>query len=261
MFAKLLKREWRETRSVILLLCAVILLSGVTIGLCTRYLGSQAGDTIRWLEMVSTTLAILGFLVLGACCAASLIYLLYHYYSSRFTSQGYLTFTLPAGHHSLLLSSILNTVLCILLVLVAAVASMGIALWLTVLADNARHVTWGDVTMTLGYLLKALSEAYADYVPEILALAGSGVLWALSRLVVLMLAVTAGSLLAKKHKILMGVAVYYAISLVVGIFNALLTLTGAFDSLVVGNALLSAALLLDGYYAMYFLTSRKLNLN
>ena len=38
MFAKLLKHEWRATRSIIVLLCVIILISGLTVGGVMHYM-------------------------------------------------------------------------------------------------------------------------------------------------------------------------------------------------------------------------------
>ena len=86
----------------------------------------------------------------------------------------------------------------------------------------------------------------------------------------LMLAVTVGSLIAKKHKILAAVAVFYGIHVLISIATAFLmsandvlsdgalaAMSGFFGR----TALLMTALSLGGYFLMYWLVDRKLNLN
>ena len=92
----------------------------------------------------------------------------------------------------------------------------------------------------------------------------------LNRTAMLMLAVTVGSLIAKKHKILAAVAVFYGIHVLISIATAFLmsandvlsdgalaAMSGFFGR----TALLMTALSLGGYFLMYWLVDRKLNLN
>ena len=90
-------------------------------------------------------------------------------------------------------------------------------------------------------------------------------LTALSQLIMLMLAVTIGGMAAKKHPILMAILVYYGISLVWTIIEVtVLVGNGALNKTlsVMGTMnVLSAVTIVGGYFIMYFLTTRKLNLN
>ena len=80
-----------------------------------------------------------------------------------------------------------------------------------------------------------------------------------------MLSVTIGAMAAKKHPILMAILVYYGIGFVknavyLTVFvggNAMLS-----ELNIMGTSdLLSVLTILGGYFAMYFLTAKKLNLN
>ena len=127
MFAKLLKQEWRGSRKVIGVLCAVILISGVIIG-------TTALAMTKWGSLgdsdVAATLAVLlvmaCVIAVALSCAASIVYVLCRFYRSRFTEEGYLTYTLPVSNHSLMLSSILMSAAEMLLVLVAAAVDQAV---------------------------------------------------------------------------------------------------------------------------------------
>ena len=130
MFAKLLKNEWRSSRKTIATLCTVILISGLLIGSATLAM-------VRWdsLSSGSDLLAIIPMLLISLCimavavsCAASVFYALWRFYRSRFTEEGYLTYTLPVNNHFLILSSLLMSALEILLVLLAAGVAVALAL-------------------------------------------------------------------------------------------------------------------------------------
>lgn len=89
-------------------------------------------------------------------------------------------------------------------------------------------------------------------------------------LVVLMLSVTIGSILAKKHKILAAVGVYYGIHVALSMVTSFTMAMGVFSGTdgkvwmlryLGGMALLMAAVSIVGYFLMYALVDRKLNLN
>ncbi len=267
MFAKLLKHEWRSSRRVLGLLCITILACGAVIGGSGFYLAWSGdrrmlgNDSI--LTMVLTLLLMAAILAIGICCAGGVFYLIWRYYQSRFTDEGYLTFTLPVNHHQLLLSSILNTVWGCILLILAAGAAMVIALALLLMAYN-QEIIWADTFYAVRRVIPELLSSFQRNWKELTALCVSAVMSGLSAIVELMLAVTIGAMIAKRHKLLAAVGVLYGINLVqtavfipqvVQIFdeeNDLLLLT--FPS-VAGIVLIVAE-----YFLMYWLTSRKLNL-
>ena len=88
------------------------------------------------------------------------------------------------------------------------------------------------------------------------------VLMGLATLLTLMLAVTIGATAAKKHPILLAIAVYYGLSLVrmAACLNAANACTSSGATLA-ALAGVNAAAILIAYFWMYYLTSRKLNLS
>ena len=111
MFTKLLKNEWRASRKTIGLLCAVILISGLLIGSASLglfYMAENTGSDA--LFVLLTILVVVCVVAVALSCAASVFYALWRFYRSRFTEEGYLTYTLPVNHHQLMLSGILVSV-------------------------------------------------------------------------------------------------------------------------------------------------------
>lgn len=263
MFAKLLKQHWRSTRGVLGLLCAIILISGVALGLSVRFL-TDWSDTAQWLETVFVIVVMFCFLAVGICCASGLIYLLYHYYQTRFTDQGYLTFTLPVSQHQLLLSGVTGVVLGNLLVLLTAAVAVALAMGIMVLSIPENLQALGMLRQEFGMLWHSLWEALGSYGGTLLKFVGLAVVFGLSEVVLLMLAVTCGALIAKKHPLLMTAVVYYGIRAAQTVFYGIVTastfLAGTTSALLTTMALTSLAILLGGYFLMYHLTSRKLNL-
>ena len=94
---------------------------------------------------------------------------------------------------------------------------------------------------------------------------GTVLLAGLHEIVVLMLSVTIGAMIAKKYKLLAAVGAYYLIALAeLMIRMAVMTntiLSENVASLFTGFNWIALVTIVGGYWLMYFLTSRKLNLN
>jgi len=92
----------------------------------------------------------------------------------------------------------------------------------------------------------------------------SAVFGALSELIVLMLAVTIGAMLAKKHKLLAAVAVYYGITMVQSVLFSMVAISVSTTQdptpLLASPGVLGIVTALGGYFLMHYLTSKKLNL-
>lgn len=266
MFGKLIKAEWRASRRVVGILCLAVLLAGLVLGGigCGLFLG----ETHNWhmhgtVELLVALLTAAAMMTMAIAWAASVFYALWRFYKSRFTEEGYLTFTLPVNGHQLMLSSILASILEILAVILATVAATLLGLGISALGLPWNEVPadfWPKVWEQLG---EAWSE-FARYGDIAVQAALMMLLGALSRLIVLMLAVTIGGMAAKKHPVLMALLAYCGI----GFVQMLISLTVLASGLVQTSGLtvgimnaMSLVTILGGYFLMYFLTTRKLNLN
>lgn len=266
MFGKLIKAEWRASRRVVGLLCLAVLLAGLVLGGigCGLFLG----ETYNWhmhgtVELLLVLLTAAAMMTMAIAWAASVFYALWRFYKSRFTEEGYLTFTLPVNGHQLMLSSILASILEILAVILATVAATLLGLGISALGLPWKEVPadfWPKAWEQLG---EAWSE-FARHGDIAVQAALMMLLGALSRLIVLMLAVTIGGMAAKKHPVLMALLAYCGI----GFVQMLISLTVLASDLVLTSGLtvgimnaMSLVTILGGYFLMYFLTTRKLNLN
>lgn len=258
MFAKLLKQEWRGSRKVIGVLCAVILISGVIIG-------TTALAMTKWGSLgdsdVATTLALLlvmaCVIAVALSCAASIVYVLCRFYRSRFTEEGYLTYTLPVSNHSLMLSSILMSAAEMLLVLVTAAVAVMVAFGIFALALPWQEVgpdTWNALRETAACVFRSLGEN-AGVLGQAIAFV---VLMGLSELIELMLAVTVGGMAAKKHPILMAVLVYYGLEFVR--LLVMVTKVMRMKPVLAAANVVSLVVIVGGYFLIYWLTDKKLNL-
>lgn len=260
MFGKLMKAEWRASRRVIGALCAVVLISGALLGLLGNLLlreGTGSWQLPGFVNVLFSLLSMTAVLAVTLSLAASVFYVLWRYYRSRFTEEGYLTYTLPVNNHQLMLSSILASVLEILLVGLATVAAMAIAFGIF-----SAELPWNEVDRGLVWSRFRELLSLRPVAGDVLLVLLNMVLMGLAALLTLMLAVTIGATAAKKHPILLAIAVYYGLSLVrmAAYLNAAdaCTSSGATLAALAG---VNAAAMLIAYFWMYYLTSRRLNLN
>lgn len=281
MFTKLLKHEWRATRGILALLCIIVLIAGITIG-CTMQImvnASRDGATIgvngapipetlqpmsEFAEVACVLLIMAGVAAVAICSAGSLFFLIYRFYKRCFTDEGYLTFTLPVTSHQILLSSLVNTIIGELIMLLAVGLSVGIAV-LLFLGAFPENLIWGpDLSMGLKEAFSQMWASLAEHMDVLASMTATGIISALAELIVLMLAVTIGAMIAKKHKILAAVGVYYGISMVQSFALTFANLSVVSEENILhifsATGLTSLAIGIGGYFLMHHLVNRKLNL-
>lgn len=275
MFAKLLKHEWRSTREMLGILCLISLGASLLGGLTMCYLfyvSSHDGGGNEALKILSVLFMIAAMIALAVVGAAAVLVYMGRFYKSRFTDEGYLTFTLPVNTHQNLLASLVNT--AIGMVLITLVICLSGCLWMVIAfagVEGFYQTVWEHFP-ELWEKFWSLVQTHAGEIPWGLVARGllSALTGVINSLVMLMLAVTVGSLIAKKHKILAAVAVFYGIHVLISIATAFLmsanvALSGGALAAMSGffgrTALLMTALSLGGYFLMYWLVDRKLNLN
>ena len=260
MFAKLLKMEFRSTWNVLGILCLSLVGAGLLGGVAIRYLVVEDAPK-QWLLILCTLAIVAAVLFFAVCCAAALIVQIVRFYRSRFTDEGYLTFTLPVTTHQILLSSFITSAVNLIAIAAVAVVSF-VLMGLCVVPEfeilrKGLHILWeelpelwsrftqADVLQAFGLLLLNMIVAFSN------------------ELILIMLAVTIGSLVAKKHKILAAVAFYYILHVVDLTFTgvSMVKLAESPDSLLGLLAIVNLTIAVAGYFLMYFLVDKKLNLN
>ena len=275
MFAKLLKHEWRSTQGMLGILSLIALGAGLLGGLTTCYLfyaGTHTDVGNNVLTIISVLFMMAALIVMTLIGLAALVVYIGRFYKSRFTDEGYLTFTLPVSTHRNLLASLVNT--AVGMILMTIVVCAGVAIW-----AGIALVGLEEFYRSLWQNFPELWERGWQAVRELLEQIPSGILvkmllsaaiGGVSSLIMLMLAVTVGSVVAKKHKIFAAVGVFYGIQVLISLVSAF-TLAAAqrFDtgalamtgSLLDRGMVLTAVLGIGGYFLMYWLVDRKLNLN
>lgn len=279
MFSKLLKYEWKANASLlsILSLCALgVGFLGAGLLRAIEYTGKSIENAQMATVAVSGLSSMLVFVgvALVAYALAVQFITFFRFYKNKFTDQGYLTFTLPVTAHQIFLSSFLNILIWLVISVVVLLCAFCIIVFVGIggpweelkeifsgiendLQGIQVHVPGMGAFLTLSVLQIFVAPVYA--------------------IVLLMTSITLGCVLAKKHKILATIGMYYCINMVVNIASSVLSviptilmigsaMTGADDyfrylALSVGlTILLQLGLMVGGYFWSVHLMKHKLNL-
>ena len=163
------------------------------------------------LIFVSTILALLAFSVFSE------ILIMYRYYTHLFTDEGYLTFTLPVKTSSILNSKLINA----LIWSVYTVLVVFFCIFLYVIFGTAEEGLINSKIFTeIKNALELLTQTYSawvilKYIVEIVVIFIISLLYGVLSIY---LALTIGSIIAKKHKILAAIGIYYGLNTVMSIF-------------------------------------------
>ncbi len=288
MFAKLLKHEFAYNRRLLGLLTGAILGIGIMATVILRVVCNYMGDVmdgnnfLLQMAMIGMT-ATLFFSAVALCLymVAVQLVLMYRFYKNKFTDEGYLTFTLPVSTKAIYWSSFLNMFIWLAISSVVVVAIVTVALLFGTATDGLvntgifdavskfilelQEIPW-DLVMEMEYA----GQAIAIMVIYILTL----LVTPFYTLMLPMACITAGAVLAKKHKILAAIGVYYGVNMVVGIAGSMMsilptiflnfgTADTSFTYMVVTtaiNLLLTVGLTLGSYFTTTYLMKHKLNL-
>ena len=268
MFAQLLKHIFRSQRKLLLLLSAAALGIGA-IGSIFSWVMSSAvesgiNDAAREMQGVFSAMMIMGVCFsLAGYVVAVWILLVYRFYKSNFSQEGYLTFTLPVTTHQVLLANIVNIVIWTLIASLVCLISFGL---ITVPFIRIIAADMGDMPADFSMLAEQFGAG------NILLQLYSWLSSAVYALILPLLSVVLGSLAAKKHKLLAGFGIYYGINAAISILSGIITTVSLFVEISSGinenfftvTAFLSATIQLTigvaGYCLMHYLVDKKLNL-
>lgn len=261
MFTKLLKHEFRAVRKSLWPLSIAALLSSV-VGYIIMLIATSniEIEDNAILESLATVLqgGIYVFLVVYAIGSSISLYV--RFYRTKFTDEGYLTFTLPASTHQILLSSILNMV--IWFAIVAVVLAVCIVLLISPLVVELNNEL--DFSNLFSYIeAPPIGVIFVSTLQFICSMCYG--------LILPLLAITIGSLFAKKHKLLAAFGVGYGINMAVSFVSSLLTILELTSSDMlyeeyyisissVITSVLSLILAVVGYFVMHHLIKNKLNI-
>lgn len=223
MLRKLLKYDLKAVWKTWLWLAAAALLVAIPGGFCFRFLNSTMGESSAFfllqlsavLGVLACMLVIVGFLVVTE------ILVFWRFYVNFFSDEGYLTFTLPVSRAQLLLSKTLNA--CIWLLSGFAVITVSVLEIVLIVQPSAV----GELFKGLGTLITLGGFWSVLWFLELILIALAGMWLSVS---IIQLCITIGSIVAKKHKILASIGIYYLVNMVLGFASQIFTVVGLFSA-------------------------------
>lgn len=277
MLGKLYKYDMKALDKKLLPLAAGIFSSAALCTLTVKILISYFENDVENLFLILSTVA--GSIFVGISAVALVAYpvvalfiAFVHYYKNFFSDEGYLTFTLPVKTSELLLSKFLAIVTHALIAFSVFCASVSLIVFIGTSPDSFVNTEVIDV---IGEWTELMTEYSGGFITASygLNLVASGIYF----IVIALLSVTMGALIAKKHKILAAIGIYYVInmatSLVSSVFNTLFSwifIDGLMDNLIsasaavsvlpIMNAIIYGGFAVAGYVVCNYLLKNKLNL-
>lgn len=243
MLKKCLKYDVQSVIRIWWILAATMLGAALIAGLAFR--GFTEALSHSDTDSVIQIIAIFGVLGAGLCLLAmvaalvvSVIIVYWRTYTHFFTDEGYLTFTLPVKRSTLYLSKVLTATLVEVVTVVIFI--LGICLILLIAPPSTYD---GQIINFAAF--SGVGELFGSLFKGIFGLEGGGwvIVWLIAAIPFLLmsqlynsglifLCMTIGSVIAKKHKLLASIGIYYG-------FTAVLSFVSQFASLFLSSGIVS----------------------
>ena len=281
MFATLLKYEFRRTRHILL----PMNIGGLAIGAVGYFVMLimvkllQNPDSDMFILVFPLYFLVIGLiLMLGLLATALTIVLCLQFYRAKFTDQGYLTFTLPATTHQILLSSYLNFMIWTVVNSIATIVAAGM-MFTPIFSFVISEIN--QLGLDISYLWALIKENLGTILPNGILYTVAYIMAAISSIfygiTLPYLAITLASVLVKKLKLLLAVGIGYGMSMVMGIIPSIFSvIEGFITGLVMINnessfyvpgsisliitSILYMSFAIGGYFLIHYLVKKKLNL-
>jgi hypothetical protein len=200
MLGKLIKYDLRYvTRYLWILAIASLggaLIGGFSIRLIEKSVSGMGGDLVA-LGIIGIMIAVL---VLSAFALASMVFVFYRFNQNFYTDEAYLTFTLPVKKSELLISKLVSGIA------VFSVSSVILFVDIFIMMAIGEGVRFFEGSITADPQNPLLSAIY--FVETLVIVFASATLVTL----VVFIFISLSSMLRKKHRIIIGIAIAYLIS-------------------------------------------------
>ena len=229
MLKKCLKYDLRAVHRIWWILAVTMVAASAVVAICIRALAQNMWNMTEessGLEVLITLFggagAMLGFIAMVACLSVSVILVYWRTYTHFYTDEGYLTFTLPVKRSTLYLSKVITA--AIVELSTGLLFVLGIALILLVAPPTEDGALLNPIVYT----------GLADLLGEAWKLVGGWmILWIVAALPIpllaclftsgmTMLCITVGTVIAKKHKLLAAIGIYYGVTTVLSFVGQLI---------------------------------------
>lgn len=245
MFSKCLKYELRAVWKIICIASAALIGFSIVSSVTVRLLYNAAEKDPEGIvggiaSIVSVLMFFLAVITVSAYLLITAIVCIVRFYKHFFSDEGYLTFTLPVSRGTLYLAKAVNALIWDVASVVSIVISLGIAA--VILKPLADMDTFEELVRVFGDIpsYRDLTEAFQRWlVPILLAFVLLLLACAVLSTGFTYFCVTAGSVLAKKHKILAAFGIFYGVNFVSSILGQFLPVAIEIAVMSIGDRLFS----------------------
>lgn len=147
----------------------------------------------------------------------------YRYYKNFFTDEGYLTFTLPMQENTLLMSKSISGTVVYIVTMIVAFVLLSVCGIFALSFDVGWAGALDGISRFVFEFFKDLGPYAGVYLTEIILIAIASCIFNVQ---LGYIAITIGSIIAKKNKLLAGVGIYFAICMAISIISNVLGTVG-----------------------------------
>lgn len=221
MLGKLFKYENRAVSKILLpLSLAVIVLSifaALMLKLNLIFEGKFTEGSIISMALSTTTgmMTIFSIIAMISADFIALYMIMQRYYKNLFTDEGYLTFTLPVKTSSIILSKLFCAVIWSVIVAISTI--IGIFIF-AIFGTSVSFVNVDAIKGTWEILCQLFEFYYTgdfEQIVFLIELLISAVVSLFTNFLLIYLSITLGCQIAKKHKILASIGMYFVVSAIV----------------------------------------------
>ena len=263
MLKKCLKYDLQAIGRIWWILAVIMMGAALIAGLGFRALlqitfNPDSEGVIVFLAIVGFLAAILSIFGMIAGLTVSVILVYWRTYTNFYTDEGYLTFTLPVKRSTLYLSKVLTAAIVETATLLVFFLGVGLILLIAPPTTVGGGIISPVVYTSIGDLFADAWGVVGGWlIVWIIALIPLLFLTQLYASGLVFLCMTIGSVIAKKHKLLAAIGIYYAISAVLSFVSQFISLflsagvmsiifTALSSSMLIGGTTITAMILIAG---------------
>ena len=222
MFKKLLKYDFKAIWKLWIICAASALGISIIGGISIKLLTDQSLSLPVLLQLVLGFWFFISVITLSAFLIATQILIYVRFYKHLFSDEGYLTFTLPVKRATLYISKTVNAVIWSILSGIVFIVAVLIMLFF---ATSSVYGNFFGVFAEIGSIFR---DAHLGEILGVAIVIVDGILFALAAtwfgVSLTQFCITVGATIARKHKILAAIGIYYAVNTVVGLITNIASL-------------------------------------
>lgn len=211
MLAKLIKYEFKALYKKILLCIAGGLLISVITLILFRVSVASDGNNI-FLQLLMSSGMLFTFLAMPAVGIVTLVFIIQRFYNNLYKDEGYLSFTLPVTPSQHLWAKLISGAVWTIISSIGVLLSFGILV--VGIIQTAGHYVGEDIlsyiTTTIEYAFSVIGIQPALFIIELLV---SLLISVFSNMMIIYLCITLGSVISAKHKVLIAILLYFAVTM------------------------------------------------